>query len=726
MILLIAEPALVWPVLGISMFGIGLAFCAAHRRRVHGQLEKQIAFAESIKRSLDCSKLRRQAEFQATQDALFIIDSYGLIVEHNEVAEKMFGRQLNVARLRSLEKVVIPESHRVRYKREIRRKFVRAARGLTEAFSELTVARDSEGTFRIEYSVAALKEQGRLLFAVIVREIADHIEISSKLKVSEERWKNAVSALGDGVWEWDFLADHITYSLGAYRVLGYCFGDFGSNLSALLSMINPAQREIFAEQVRLVNCAESERIDLECQFLCKDQTWKWLAIRAVVVERDIPACRPFQIVGTLSDISVRINLETERTAFLLRSEALAKRLRTSNELEMKVGGLIQRSLLVKSNRQQLNGLWLSAFNQASTEVDGDFYDVICPNEFLIDIVCGDVMGKGVNAALMGAAVKMQLSRSILELTTRTGQVHSVPRISEIVASIDAEVGPHLQELDAFVTLCYLRIDTRADQISWIGCGHEEAILFQADGSVKVLANEHPPLGVLDDVEFVEKSTSMLPQDTLFVHSDGVSDALLSTGQRVGLGRLKKALAYQLSKQGTPAAVLHQVRRSIFPEDSKYPDDLTMIVATRISLHTRNKYYELPVKLSAICRVREFISKDAAASGLDPRKTALITLAAVEAFTNIVRHAKALMSGAPIEIVSSQVTGYFQVELIYPGDPYFAPCAGVRQDPLTFPEGGFGLDIIRDACDHVDYLHSIGVNTTQLRMRLECARSDATA
>lgn len=86
----------------------------------------------------------------------------------------------------------------------------------------------------------------------------------------------------------------------------------------------------------------------------------------------------------------------------------------------------------------------------------------------------DVMGKGVNAALMGAAVKMPLRRSLIELTTSAIVSGRLPQPAEVVRSMHREVSPHFQALEAFVTLCYLRIDMRTNTVTWVGCGHEEA------------------------------------------------------------------------------------------------------------------------------------------------------------------------------------------------------------------------------------------------------------
>ena len=48
----------------------------------------------------------------------------------------------------------------------------------------------------------------------------------------------------------------------------------------------------------------------------------------------------------------------------------------------------------------------------SAQVYGDFYDFFRHDDGTLDVVVGDVMGKGVPAALVGAAAKSQLLRAL--------------------------------------------------------------------------------------------------------------------------------------------------------------------------------------------------------------------------------------------------------------------------------------------------------------------------
>jgi anti-sigma regulatory factor (Ser/Thr protein kinase) len=102
------------------------------------------------------------------------------------------------------------------------------------------------------------------------------------------------------------------------------------------------------------------------------------------------------------------------------------------------------------------------------------------------------------------------------------------------------------------------------------------------------------------------------------------------------------------------------------------------------------------------------------AGLSEQDAGLFTLASVEVFTNIVRHAKGLLAGAQVELIADCASTEFVLEVIHSGHA-FNPLykAGVtNSDALS--DGGLGMTIIRRACDRVEYLHHKGVSTVRMK------------
>ena len=403
--------------------------------------------------------------------------------------------------------------------------------------------------------------------------------------------------------------------------------------------------------------------------------------------------------ATLRDITERLRAQRE--------------LETAREREFEIGSRIQQSLLVQPPDANLSGVWLSAYSQASLGIDGDFFDVMTFGERFVDVVVGDVMGKGIGAALMGAATKMQFSRCVAQLMIDAKGDRGLPEPADIVSAVHRAMTPNLLSLEAFVTVCYLRIDTVAGTLTWVGCGHEEPLLVRAGGDARTLANQHPPIGVLDEQHYTEETVAFDVGDGLFLCSDGITDALRTDGTRVGRDGVAAAVEKRLRSVAAPAAVLHGVRAGLRAEDVRFTDDVTMLLAVRTPANGAVARQELATTLASVPAVRDLVESRARLAGLDEGGASLFAVACVEAFTNIVRHARGRLEGAPTEVFFERLTDRVQVDLVYLGDAYEPPSdpPGVRLD--AYPEGGFGLSIMREAADRVEYLHRGGVNTVRL-------------
>lgn len=388
-------------------------------------------------------------------------------------------------------------------------------------------------------------------------------------------------------------------------------------------------------------------------------------------------------------------------------------LRTARRAELDIGNRIQQSLLTANPSQRLPGLWLSAYNQPSKGVDGDFFDVIRMGDHCVDILAGDVMGKGVPAALMGAATKLQFSRSIAELLTTREHGSEPPRPSAIVTSVHATMTPHLQSLDAFVTLVYVRLDSLRNVITWVGCGHEETLVVRGCGAIALLPNQHPPLGVLERQDFTQDEAPLAVGDAVFLYSDGLTDAMGAHGERIGRDVVKQAVQQLVQAHPSPAAALHALRRQILRDEVQVVDDITMVLLKRAPAPDTDARCELPIALGSLRAFREFISAHALRAGLPEEAAAMFVLAAVEVFTNIIRHAQGLLPGAPVELIVRASAEEFTLDIVHLGDAFTPPQDPPETDLTDYPEGGFGLTIIPNSCDRVDYLHHQGVNTVRM-------------
>ena len=94
-----------------------------------------------------------------------------------------------------------------------------------------------------------------------------------------------------------------------------------------------------------------------------------------------------------------------KDALIVREQAAAAELAQAREREVEIGFRIQQTLLLDEPPRDIPGLRVAALTVPSQRIDGDFYVFFKHPDQRLDIIVGDVMGKGVPAALLGAATK---------------------------------------------------------------------------------------------------------------------------------------------------------------------------------------------------------------------------------------------------------------------------------------------------------------------------------
>jgi PAS domain S-box-containing protein len=665
------------------------------------------SFAINTKLSQDvfASEARSSAVLESSIDGVITIDAAGQIVEFNPAAEQMFGRTMLECVGQRMDELLVPEGLRQAHHEGIERfRLSHDGPALNRLNRRIeTIALHSDGSFfPIELSIVSVDIDGQLFFTANIRDISAQRASAQQVIDLLTQYSAVASDLEQQKLALDLHAivsivdvdDTVIYANDKLlQISGYARDELlGKKLYGFRNPLAPADYAQMREHL-----AAGKIWNGELHMRHRDGSSYWVANTSVPVYANDGKVRQY------------ITIQTDVTDF--RKAEIA--LREARASELTVGSRIQQSLLAATVQNHLPGLWLSHFNQASKGVDGDFIDIIALGEHCVDVVVGDVMGKGVPAALLGAATKLQFSRSLAELLAHSASEGSLPEPMAIVAAVHQAMTPHLQALDSFVTLTYMRIDLKRNLITWVGCGHEESLLIRGTGESILLPNQQPPLGVLDSSEYKQDQTSMANDDVVFLCSDGLPDAIGPDGERLSRDRVNATLCDLVRQHPTPAAALHALRRELLHSGVQINDDVSLAVIMRPMAATADTRCELPIDLQSIGTLRQFVLDQTQRAGLAEAEAAMFELACVEVFTNIVRHATGLLAGAPVEIIAHYTGQELLLDIIHLGDAFTPPAEAVEPDLSTFPEGGFGMTIIRSACSRVEFLHHEGVNTVRM-------------
>ena len=203
----------------------------------------------------------------------------------------------------------------------------------------------------------------------------------------------------------------------------------------------------------------------------------------------------------------RRSLELEYRANLHRLESMVAE-RTD---QMAKAAKVQMGLLPSSPLIE-DGFEVAAHFAPAREISGDFYDWYRPDRNRLAVTLGDVMGKGLPAALLMATV-----RAALRAAAQTDQVEQgVTLAAEVMA-------PALEINQAYCTVFHAMLEVHTGDLHYIDAGHGHARLLRGTDKQELLTLRSAPIGLLPDTSFLPGKVSLGHGDTLVVFSDGLLD-----------------------------------------------------------------------------------------------------------------------------------------------------------------------------------------------------------
>jgi serine phosphatase RsbU (regulator of sigma subunit) len=261
---------------------------------------------------------------------------------------------------------------------------------------------------------------------------------------------------------------------------------------------------------------------------------------------------------------------TQVTAALRNARLLQAGLERERYMEeLSLARSIQQGLL-PSSPPSVEGLDLAGTNRASTEVGGDYFDLVCENGSSLTFTIADVAGKGAPAAILMAAVQAGLHALLTNSSDPAGIAGSLNRLL-----CRRSLG------DRFVTFFLGMIDPVSGVFIYCNAGHDPPLLVRKNGSVEELSDGGLVLGVLEEASYEAGHGILAHGDMLVLYTDGITETPLEgEGPEFGRERLARCAAEGL---GLPARqVLARILRRVgeYRGDAQQHDDLTLVVISR--------------------------------------------------------------------------------------------------------------------------------------------------
>lgn len=188
-------------------------------------------------------------------------------------------------------------------------------------------------------------------------------------------------------------------------------------------------------------------------------------------------------------------------------------LRKQLDAELLRASQIQRELLPK-NDPDVPGYDIAMCAVATEVVGGEFYDWTLVDGGSLAFTHGDVMGKGLSAALLMATVRASLRSAI----KAHGPANAVNTISDVLHE-------DLKRTRSSVSMFVGYLQPRSHVIEYVDAGHGLALLVRADDGFEHVQGIDVPVGIFPDNRYQAHQISLSPGDALLLYSDGLRDAV---------------------------------------------------------------------------------------------------------------------------------------------------------------------------------------------------------
>ncbi len=270
------------------------------------------------------------------------------------------------------------------------------------------------------------------------------------------------------------------------------------------------------------------------------------------------------------------------------------------------------------------------FFKPSSQLGGDFYDIIQIDDVHVGIIIADVSGHGVSASLITSMLKM-----IIEFAPKDPH-----RIDDMISYLNMLILKVLPE-DQYITLFFGIIDTRNYTIQYINCGHPFPLVFDdKNNTIEVLKGLTFPLGTKRNISYSEIMRKVqLPESCkLLFYTDGLltfkkPDRLIKIEDLIEI--FEKSVFLQTKD------ILTDMYMKILKSSSQFTDDdvsmLLIILNKKLAL---KKHLSIPSNVleidNAIVKIMESITISNIINLEEEDKWKLYT-ALYEAIINAVEH-----------------------------------------------------------------------------------------
>ncbi len=241
------------------------------------------------------------------------------------------------------------------------------------------------------------------------------------------------------------------------------------------------------------------------------------------------------------------------------------------EKELRLAQRVQMALLPQELPKRLRGVDVAWHFDPARELGGDICDFLSPEANTLVVVLGDVSGKGVPAALYGAAIgEMVRGRTFRR---RLEKKETTP--AALLAGMNRIL--HERNLEEYYcTLCYAMFEFKKQTVTFANSGLPFPVKY-SNGKAVQIDMPGVPLGSFGGSTYEDFSVSLAAGDIFVLCSDGIFEAFDEAGQEFGAARVIDVI--ERTHMMTSKEIVNEVFSAVqnFCGDAPQSDDRTVVV-----------------------------------------------------------------------------------------------------------------------------------------------------
>jgi len=401
---------------------------------------------------------------------------------------------------------------------------------------------------------------------------------------------------------------------------------------------------------------------------------------------------------------------TQQAVELKEAHALIKQQQQRMQDELNVARDIQLSM-VPTTFPQDDAVEVYATLKPAREIGGDFYDAFMLDNESLCLCVGDVSGKGAPAALFMAMTKT-LIKSYASSDFSTASI--MTRVNDEVCEGNDE--------NFFVTVFLAILNIHTGELRFTNSGHNYPYLIKEDKTLVSLNQKHGPVvAAMDGIVYKEDLITLDKFDTLFLFTDGVTEAMNNEKELYGEKRLENFLSKNDCKDVKTNINLLMEDISMYENSATQTDDITVLscfysgqsMLDSLSISIENKLENIAF---AIKDFDAFCDKNQ----INDAPHNKVNLALDDLLNNIISYGYADQRSHTIDIEFK----YLKQELIIiieddaiPFNPFEVHTDSTHLSIDEREIGGLGIHLVKNLMDSCQYQRKANKNVVVLTIQL---------